>query len=409
MRVPQRILGSSILVAISIAAIGAVSALLFVVGARSLVATEMADFVTIWVVLNTTVVALSAAFDQQGPRIVSRYDLFDGALFTHATVLPAAGGLISLLLLDVVSPLPRISLSAIAYVLAVSLWTGERSTRLAHGEFKQLVTSAVSVLITCALGLFIGTKLWGSSIETLFWSAALGNASGLIVFNCLPRTRKRQQFLRILPRNENLLAVSIAISSGSALALSSGTVVLASRWGLSPERVVALAGLVNLVRIPFMLLNSVSGPINVEIAKMFATGNEVGAFQMTVKWLIRILISTVIIAFGIVLSGRFLLAIFIGSDYEFELSFAVAVVTVEGLILMSGLARYLGISSGRHGVVVGQWVIGLVVFGLIGLLDALGEHRVVLASTVGSLSTATLSIVWILQGLTHQEEPSLSC
>ena len=384
------------------------SALLFVVGARGLVASEMADFVTIWVVVNTTVVALSAAFDQQGPRIVSRYNLFDGALFTHATLLPAAGGLISLFILDVVSPLPRASFSAIAYVLSVSLWSGERSLRLAHGEFKQIVTSAVSVLVTCALSLFIGTKFWGLSIGTMFWSAAVGNAWGLFVFNCLPRTRKRQQFFRILPRDENLLAVSIAISSGSALALSSGTVVFASRWGLSPDRVVALAGLVNLVRIPFMLLNSVSSPINVEIAKMFATGNEVGAFQMTVKWLIRILLATVIIAFNVVLLGRFMLMIFIGSDYGFELSFAVAVVAVEGLILMSGLARYLGISSGRHGIVVGQGLVGLAVFGLIGLINSLGEHRVILAATVGSLSTATLSILWIRQGLAHQERTSLN-
>ena len=157
-----------------------------------------------------------------------------------------------------------------------------------------------------------------------------------------------------------------------------------------------------------MLLNSVSSPINVEIAGSVAGGNEVRAFQMIAKWLTTMFFASVIIAVGVILFGRFLLAVFIGSEYEFEPSFAVAVVVVEGLLLISGLVRFLGISIGRHGVVFGQWVVGLAVFGLIGLVNSLGEHRVILAATVGSLSTAILSVVWIRQGLAHQERTSLT-
>ena len=403
MRTFKQLLAGSTLVAMSIAAVGAMSVLLIAIGARSLSSPEMAEFVTIWIVVNTTVVALSAAFDQQGPRIVARYDAYDGALFIHATALPAVGALLSLCLLGVFTETSSVTFSTAVYAIAVSLWSGERALRLAHGEFRQLATAAGAVFVSCSLSLLLVAEFWSVSTERMFWSAALGNLCGLVVSTVLPHRRKREQFFRPLPRDENVLAVSIALSSGSALTLSSGTVVFASSWGFSADRVVALAGIVNLVRIPFMLLNSVSGPMNVEIASSIAHGDDVRAMQIISKWLKSMLAGSFLIAVIIVAFGPPLLSMLIGPDYRFELPLAVAVVIVESLLIIAGLARFLAISTGSLRVVSGYWAFGFAIFVAIGFVSALGESRVILSAAIGTISTAVLSVIWMQKEVSHRK------
>ena len=390
----SRLLRPSLLVALSIAAIGAMSVEIFAVGARFVDPVDLSRFITTWVALNTAVIALGASFDQLGPRLISRFEDVDGPLLLWATLLPGSGAVLvfffmRVLQIDVVEAVP-----CFAYILTTSFWTGERSLRLAYGEFRQLLNGALGVVGSCTVLLLVAVIVGELSSVSLLWVGALSNLAGYLVLVRAPTVALRRGFFKRLPRSEILLTFAISVASGAGLALSSGAIVLASSWGLSPKEVVAFAGMVNVARIPFMLLTSVYAPMNVKVAQLVSKGDRAHAVRLTVKSAGGIFIASCAVCAAMILFGGVALQVFISSEYRFSLALAVTAVGIEAFVLIAGAPRVLGVVLGRALVVSGHWVAGLVVFCVIAVSTALGTDRVMLAPLAGSLTVVMLSMAW---------------
>lgn len=369
--------------------------LLLAVGARRLPPDEMIRFVSQWVVINTTVTGLSAAFDQLGPRVVARHPDLTKSLRTHATAVPAFGGAIALVIMS--TRYDGVSVVAsIGYVLAISLWTGERSIQLATGRFGGLAVGATVALGASIVSLAASTFVGGLSVADLFVSAAIGSMAGWISLRATqPRLTEGQAF-RQLPRAEYRLAVSVALSAGSALMVSSGGLVLATAWGVDDAKAVAYAGIVNLVRVPFMIMNSTSGPINVELARRSVGGDGIGALRLAAKWAGLMIVSSAALAVAVALAGELALRVFIGESYVFDPLLALVVVAVESALWLAGVGRFLGIALGRSGLVALQWMLGGVVFAALALVDGLGAGRLIWAPLLGAGTVALLAMAWMV-------------
>ena len=388
--------GGSIMVAISIVAVGSMSVLLLGVGARQVPSAEMATFVTNWVAINTTLVALGASFDQLAPRLLAQDSMIGTTLVLHGTVLPFLGSLLTIVALRAVTANSAAFLTLICYATAVSLWTGERSMRLGSGEFRGLANAAVIAAGGCALtvGLFISTG--NLSGEKLFYAGAAGHLVGFVSLRLTTSRCSRSGPLRLLGWLEYRLAASVALSSASVLVISSGGLVLASWWGVADRRLVAYAGIVNLVRVPFMILNSTSGPLNVEIARSTAAGNHRAAALVAAKWAALMTLASVLVGGAVLVAGSTLLETFIGPGYRFELGLAMAVVAVEALLWISGAPRFLAIAAGSAGRVAVQWVAGGVVFLIVATQNAIGDGRLIAAPLAGAVVIAAISGTWAI-------------
>lgn len=400
-----KVLNSSVLVALSIGAIGAMSVEIFAVGARYVNPDDLSRFITTWVALNTSIIALGASFDQLGPRLISRFDGLDASLIIRATLLPGVGSLMVYLLMrslhiEVVGLVPTL-----AYISTTSLWTGERSLRLAYGEFRQLLIGAAGVFASCTIALCCVVVFSNLTAAGLLWTGACSNLVGYLVLVRQPTEAVRSGIRSPLPRSEISLAVAISLASGAGLALSSGAIVLATSWGLSSSEAVAFAGMVNIARIPFMLLNSVSAPMNVEIAQSVANGDQTRALRLTMKWAASVSIASCAICIAVVIFGSFLLKVFITGDYEFSLRLAVAAVGVEAFVLIAGAPRVLGIVLGRPMVVGGQWLAGVLIFFAVGVIESLGSSRLILAPIAGSMTVVILSMGWAISEMSGRNSP----
>jgi hypothetical protein len=406
MRRGSKYAGGSVMVAISIVAVGSMSVLLLGVGARRVPSAEMANFVTNWVAINTTLVALGASFDQLGPRLLAQDSTIGAPLVVHGTVLPLIGSLLAIATLWAAEANSASLVTLTLYATAVSLWTGERSLRLGSGEFRALAYAAAAAAGGCALtlGFFMATgNLAG---EHLFYSGAAGHLVGFVFLRLMASTSSRSGPLRLLGSQEYRLAASVALSSASVLVISSGGLVLASWWGVTDRRLVAYAGIVNLVRVPFMIMNSTSGPLNVEIARSTAAGNLRGASLVAAKWAALMTAASALVGVAVFVAGSALLEAFIGSGYRFELGLAMAVVAVEALLWISGAPRFLAIAVGRAGRVAAQWAAGGVAFLVVALQSALDDGRLIAAPLAGAAVTALLSGVGAIW-MTRRHIPTL--
>lgn len=384
------------MVAISIVAIGSMSVLLLGVGARQVPSAEMANFVSNWVAINTTLVALGASFDQLAPRLLARDSTIGKPLVLHGTVLPLLGSLLAIISLRAAGANSAAVATMILYAIAVSLWTGERSLRLGSGEFRALACAAVIAAGGCALALGLFMSTGTLSGERLFYAGAAGHFAGFVSLRLTTSRISRGGPLRLLGRQEYRLASSVALSSASVLLISSGGLVLASWWGVADRRLVAYAGIVNLVRVPFMMMNSTSGPLNVEIARSTAAGNHRAAALVAAKWAALMTTASVIIGGAVFIVGSTLLEVFIGPGYRFERGLALAVVAVEALLLISGAPRFLAIAAGNAGRVAMQWAAGGMVFLIVAAQNAIGDGRLIAAPLTGAVVITGMSGLWAI-------------
>lgn len=395
MQLKSRFVSSSFAVAISIAATGSISVLLLASGARTIGAAEMSSFVSTWVAINTTVIALGASFDQLAPRVLARNPALAGSLALHGTLFPLAGAMTAVGVLLAVGSVPVSPVSLVLYAVAVSLWTGERSLRLGTGEFKTLALAALVAAFGSAISLVTVASLFGMSGDGLFAAASTGNLLGFIVMRTSNADR-RNPFSR-LPRGEYPLALSVTASSASVLVISSGALILAGGWGVADEKVVAFAGIVNFVRIPFMILNSTSGPINLELSKRAASGDTSGAGHLAMRWAALMTATSLVIAVAVALVGDIVLRVFIGPGYVFNRALAMTVVVVEAGLWIAGASRFLGIAVGRSRAVMAHWATGAIAFVVVARIEALGEARLFAAPLVGVGATLLLSTFWAVR------------
>jgi len=390
----------------SIVAVGSVSFMVLAVGARTVDEVSMAAFITGWVALNTVVIAVGSAFDQLGPRLIARDRRCAGSVLSHAVLVPAAMAILTALLLRILGG-PAYQLVPLgAYALSVSMWNGARALMLSTGAFSRLGIAAVLLPATTGVFLALAHVSVGLSVSTLLYAASCGNvAAGGMALAGKPAIECLQSGFSWLPRREYTLALTVVLSSGCILLLSSGGIVLSGSWGVEPVRVVAYAGIVNVVRIPFMVLSSVTGPVNYEMAHRAASGNHGSAARLAAQLAAIAAIGGIGVSAAVITVGPWLLAAFIGDSYTFELGLALAVVVVESSIWAAVAVRTLGVTTGRSRAVLFTWVLAACVFAALSVMTPLGEQRIVVAPVTGSLVVAVVAGVWLARQFRNDGAP----
>ena len=389
---------SSVHVAISVVAVGSVSFMVLAVGARTVDEVSMASFVTSWVALNTVVIAVGSAFDQLGPRLIAHDQDTAGSVLCHAVLIPAGVAMIAVLLLRIIGGPSYEVVPLGVYAISVSLWNGARSLMLSTGAFGRLGAAATVLPIGAAVVLGVAHITGGLSVGTLLYASACGNlGAACMALVGEPARRCLRSGFGWLSGSEYSLALTVVISSGCILLLSSGGVVLSGPWGVEPVRVIAFAGIVNVVRIPFMVLSSVTGPVNFEMAQRAASGNQVGAARLAVRLAAVAVIGGFGVALTVVAVGPRLLEAFIGDAYTFELGLALAVVVVEASIWAAVAVRTFGVATGRARAVLFQWVLAALVFTAISVVSSFGQQRIVIAPVMGSLVVVAVAGLWLVR------------
>ena len=388
----KRLVQSSTFVGISTLLYGGLSALVMAVGARRLNAVSMADFVGNWVAVNVTLIAISAAFDQIGPRIVANQRASEGVFVARATFLPMLAASIVGVFVGWGSPEVWDFISMFVYVIFASCWFGERSLAIACGHFSNLAVATVPLIVVAGC---LVAALPPSTPGSLFFVAASGHLASFIV---LRRSRQSTSFPTSarFSTDEYRTIASLVFSSVAVLAISSGGVVMAASWGVSATNIVVYAAILNIVRVPFIALTSLLGPANIEITCRIGSDDVSAARRFTLKLLVGVLGVGVVTVFAIVAIGQRLLAWFIGSGYSFGMPLAIAIVVVESCLLSWGLVRMMAVALNRSSSITHHSTIGLLVFVAVGILPAIGSHRLIWAPLLGALTTFFLALGWLV-------------
>ena len=362
------------------------------VGARRLNAVSMADFVGNWVTVNVTLIAISAAFDQIGPRIVGNRRASDRSFVARATFLPMLGASIVGLFIARGSTEVWDFISMLVYVIFASCWFGERSLAIACGHFSNLAVATVPLIVVAGC---LVVALPPSTPSFLFFIAAIAHLVGFVVLRRLRQSNSHPTSARFSLDDYRTIAV-LVLSSVTVLAISSGGVVMAESWGASASTIVMYAATLNIVRVPFIALTSLLGPANIEINSRVGSGDVPAARRFTLKLLVGVLGVGVVTAFAIVAIGQRLLAWFIGSGYSFGMPLAIAIVVVESCLLSWGLVRMMAVALNRSSSITHHSTIGLLVFVAVGILPAIGSHRLIWAPLLGALTTFFLALGWLV-------------
>lgn len=362
------------------------------VGARRLNAVSMADFVGNWVTVNVTLIAISAAFDQIGPRIVANRRASDRSFVARATILPMLGASIVGLFVAWGSTEVWDFISVLVYVIFASCWFGERSLAIACGHFSNLAVATVPLIVVAGC---VVAALPPSTPSSLLFIAAIAHLVSFVVLRRLRQSNSHQTRARFSLDDYRTIAV-LVLSSIAVLAISSGGVVMAARWGASAPTIVMYAATLNIVRVPFIALTSLLGPANIEINDRVGSGDVPAARRFSLKLLAGVLVIGVLVALAIVASGQRLLSMFIGPGYSIEIPIAVAIVVVESCLLASGFVRMVAVALNRSSPITRHSIIGLIVFAVVGLIPTIGSHRLVWAPLLGAMTTFLLSIGWLI-------------
>lgn len=250
------------------------------------------------------------------------------------------------------------------------------------------------MLVVC--GGVIVWMVWRNSISpaVLFWAASLAFLAGWIVLvisspagTRLPVSRER------LPRAEYLLAISIVVTAAGSLLLSSGGMAFATNWGVQPGRIVSYAAILNLVRIPSFVLGSILAPLNLDIARSVASGEREVALKMTLRSMGLVLAGGILISSTLALAGPTIITTLFGDQVRFEIGLMLAVVGVEGLLLVAAAMAAFFIGSGRSRLLTTNWLLGCGVFAILASLARIGDDRLYLAPLSGAVTIALLLLL----------------
>jgi len=383
---------SSTFVGISTVLYGGLSALIMAVGARQLSAASMADFVGDWVTINVSLLAISTAFDQIGPRIVANRRGSERSFVARATLLPMLVATIVGLFATWGSPVLPDLVSMFVYTILASCWFGERSLAIAGGHFSNLAAASVPLFVVAASLVLV---LPPSTPGSLFFIAAIAHLVSFVVLRRLRQISSKPTRARFLTDDYHTIAV-LVLSSVAVLAISSGGVVMAARWGASAPTIVIYAATLNIVRVPFIVLSSLLGPANIEINNRVGSGHVSAARRFTLKLLAGILVFGFLVALVIGASGQRLLAMFIGPGYSIEIPIAMVIIVVESCLLASGLVRMVAVAINRSSPITRHSIIGLLVFAVVGLIPTIGLNRLIWAPLLGAMTTFLLAIGWLI-------------
>lgn len=387
--------------------IGSISFAFIFVGSRLLSNEDMAELLSLWAIMNTTVLSLIIPLETLAPRILGGMagtppeGGASFALVAHGALLGVAGGLVSVLIYAAVSGLdePALAVAGLAYCFGLGVWSGMRARLVGAGSFGQamglaLSTTAVAIaaigaayvldvesgwllLGGVAAAYLVGLLAWG------LWTQASGHSSRT------PRSRRWS-----LGRESYRMLVTLIAVTFATLVLNNGGLMVAGFLDVDPQTVVVYAGALNLVRVPLMLINNVTPPINLRMVRLAGDLEFAELRGLAVKTLVGFASVLVLGLLATWLVGPFFVHILVGES-DVGGRFVALVLLGEGLIWLTVLPRIVCVAVGNRRAMVLAWTAGLASFVIWMLLPIANDWKVVGGPIVGGLVTLTVGVALV--------------
>jgi O-antigen/teichoic acid export membrane protein len=383
----------------STVALGAVSYLVLGVGARVASADEMSRFLSLWALLNTMVLTVVIPVEHVAPRLRARMsaDSASSAVLVHSIVLSAVGTLIALIFGVATashSHWDAMMFAGAAFGLSVGIWSGRRATLVSGGAFRGVMHRSIVNMVIASVGLvmLLFTKNIGAWV--LFVPVIVGNLVGALKVSHGPR---RNGGSVRLPMAEYHLLGAMVAATFATLALNNGSLVLGRIWGVEPRTMVVYAALLNLVGVPYMLLNNVMAPLNIRMVALVRDGDREGLLHTALLALSGLVAAVATCAAGSAVLGPFAVRLLAGHDFVASRTFSVGVALSEGAVWLTVVPRLLASALGVSRLLFVCWGLGLAVFIAMGVLPIPADSKLVFAPLVAACVIGVVAVPWILQ------------
>ncbi|MBI4883349.1 MAG: hypothetical protein HY826_04765 [Actinobacteria bacterium] len=363
----------------------------------------MGSFLSLWAVLNTMVLTAVIPIEHLAPSLMASRDRAAGhrSVFAHTIVLAAASTVLALVINILTSgdgP-GMLQLAGAAFGIALGVWSGRRAGLVGGGEFRRVRHRSITNLAVASVGLGALLFVPHANPALLFLPAALGNLLGAARnpgHGSEVTPQSGAPGLRLLASEYRLLGAMVG-ATFVTLALTNGSIVLGRTWGVDAGNLVAYAGLLNLVRVPYTLLNNVMAPLNLRFVHLVRTSKTTELAATAVKASVALLGAIGVTALGSAALGPTALGILTGGKYGTTTAFAAGVALAEGAVWLTVIPRLVGSALGVTRPMIISWGIGIAVFSMVAVLPIEGSHKVVIAPLAASAVISGIALPWTLR------------
>lgn len=296
------------------------------------------------------------------------------------------------------------------FTLASATFASRRAYLTSNGSFRTYLLQTVVLAAVGCVGLAIVLGAGTSNQVWLWVPLTLANIAAAIAVS--PRRHSYEghrfkRFARLWPFVRSIDAprtmARLIVVTLIAVTLSNGTLMVARLVGAPPTEIVAYAAAINLVLIPFTLINSFTGPIHNRFVQSIMDGDFVQVqkdyFSSGTRYLLAVGGFSLASYFGL----GYVIGWYVGGGYSLSAAACFSITLAEGLATVTALPRALLVALGESRLVTPIWVAGLFVFtGTLFVWPLEPLARLVLAPGLASLTILIASTVVIRLGLAER-------
>lgn len=396
------IAGGAANVVLATVATGAISYLVLLVAARILDPKELAEFVSIWAITNTIMLAYVLPVDGFGPRMrleSSRAGLGSRDLLAGIEASVVAGWAIVGAVLFLLVVLPGTWLSAIEgiaiafFLLTTSLFGSQKAFLGSAGMFPSILRlSLVAFVMSLASMAFLalaGRSYWPQVFFAVGVAYILPIAIGRFVIarNISERERSWVTSVGLVFKETNATAaiLSLVVVTFMTLLLSNGALIFAGAIGTPTKTTVVYAAMLNLALVPCTLLNAVTPPVHLRAIRHLSEGDVKSVEKLYVRAVALYGCALLVIVLGAAVVGPFAVRLYVGGEYSVSHFVCAGIACAEAIATMTVLPRIFLTATGRARGMTRLWALGVLVFGVVLLLPITPISRLILAPLAASI------------------------
>ena len=290
-------------------------------------------------------------------------------------------------------------MAGLAYCVALGIWYGMLARLIGTGLFGQVLGLTLATTAAALVAIGLAYVLDAESGAFLLGGIAAAYLVGLLGWRLVTNSGielsdggSGLQRISLGRENYRMLVTLIGVTFAT-LILNNGGLVVAGFLDVDPRSIVIYGAALNLVRIPIMLINNVTPPINLRMVDLAADG--------AVAELRRLAVTTLagfasIVALGFVATwilGPFFVRFLVGGGSGVEGSLVALVLLGEGLIWLTVLPRIVCVAIGDRRAMVVAWAAGLVSFLTWILLPIPNDWKVVGGPIVGGAVILVVGLI----------------
>lgn len=330
-------------------------------------AEETVQFLALWPLCNTVALAMNIPLEHSTPWLLNK-SVPSQQIFLVGAFYTLCFGFLALLILAIVHHDFQLLFLGSVLIVGFSVWFPARGQCIGFGDFGRHAAASVALLAWLLLAVGFHLLVDRFSLSGLFGAIGLGclflGLWSLPDAKMLMKTRRGVGYFRMIFGASHPLMYSHFAS----LAIVNGPLLLAPLWGIRSDIILEYAISVNLIRIPFLVLNTVLAPLNLRIAHLRSNSGEEALRSLVLRsiGLMAISISLVAVVTPIVFAT--LIEAIYSIERTFSEGFLVALILTEGVAWFGTLSRLLATS-----VELGRNIRGTAYasFGIFALLAAL--------------------------------------